>query len=449
MVHAVSAVIAADGRKLASMDTVLLGGSMVTLPILKLCLDFGAKRVMNAFGMTEGVVIGSGAYAQLSVLVNGDDVAVGKILRGSSAKVCAPDSRKPVPRNRSGELHFSGPLLIPGYIGKKTDDFYEENGKRWFRTGDQAYIDDQDRVFISGRYKEMIIRGGENISPAAIESRLNESAKLRSLNPQVVGVPDTIAGEVPVAVVLGKPDGVTVKEVQDVILHAMGNIYVPDEIIPISTLGLEDYPKTMAGKVKKTELAALVRKHRHDRDEEVSRGFSDDQLEERIKKIWARAVGLGDNQIDTNAPVADFADSITIMRVRDKVQRETGKSLSLQEMAEANTISEQIKLLKAQSTTTEKRRQIRPKCTSPLTADDMVHTAHNPKLFSGTKRLVEKNIKKNGLAWADVEDVMPAYDFVQMLAQTHIIDSWNFKIAIVPSKKTDTKVRARNHAVNY
>lgn len=184
--------------------------------------------------------------------------------------------------------------MINGYIGKKTDDFYEENEIRWFKTGGQAHMDDQDRVFIGSRYKEMIIRGGENISSAAIESRLNESGKIRPLNSQVVGIPDTIAGEVPVTVVLGKPDGATIKEIQDVILHAMGNIYVPDEIIPIEVLAIDDYPKTVAGKVKKTEPVALVRNYRHERDAQSNGSIDSGQLQERVKKIWARAVGLND-----------------------------------------------------------------------------------------------------------------------------------------------------------
>jgi len=82
---------------------------------------------------------------------------------------------------------------------------------------------------------------------------------------------------------------------------------------------------------------------------------------------------------------------------------------------------------------------------SPLTAGDMVHTAQNPKFFSGTKRLIEKGIKNFGLNWLDVEEVAPTYDFIQVLAQSYTIDSWNIKMAIVPSKKTDVKVRSLFH----
>ena len=287
MVHTISAVIAAGGPKMKSMENLTLGGTMVTAPILKLCQDLGAKRVINTYKITKNIIIFSGACAEVSDLQHQDDITVGSALPGWSIKICAPGSTNPLPRYVSGEMHFSGRILIPGYIGQKSDNFYEENGKKWFKTGDQAYIDDKDRVFIGGRYKEMLIRGSENISPAAIESRRDESTKIQKLNPQVVGVPDTIAGEVPVAILLGKVDSEIIKEVQDIILRKMGNIYVPDEVIPLEALGVNDYPKTMAGKVKKTELAALVRKYRADKDASDSL-INDDQLQATVRKIWAK-----------------------------------------------------------------------------------------------------------------------------------------------------------------
>lgn len=87
MVHAVSTVVAADGRKLESIHSLMLGGTMVTPPTLKLCKEIGADKVMNAFGMTEGVVIGSGALSELSDLVNRYDATVGKPLAGTYVKV--------------------------------------------------------------------------------------------------------------------------------------------------------------------------------------------------------------------------------------------------------------------------------------------------------------------------------------------------------------------------
>lgn len=69
---------------------------------------------------------------------------------------------------------------MTGYIGKdRSEDWYtDENGLEWFRTGDEAIMEDDGSISITGRYKEIIIRGGENLSPASIESVLNRTPGL-------------------------------------------------------------------------------------------------------------------------------------------------------------------------------------------------------------------------------------------------------------------------------
>lgn len=80
-----------------------------------------------------------------------------------------------VPVGEAGEIHQSGPGLIHGYLGMEDHDaFYTDaNGDRWFRTGDQAIMYPDGRFSITGRYKDLIVRGGKNISPSAIEATLS------------------------------------------------------------------------------------------------------------------------------------------------------------------------------------------------------------------------------------------------------------------------------------
>jgi hypothetical protein len=122
------------------------------------------------------------------------------------------------------------------------------------------------------------------------------------------------------------------------------------------------------------------------------------------------------------------------MRVRDKIKRQTGRSLSLAEMANSATIGAQIKLLKEQSVDEAKSKlNQRPIRHGPPQLEDMAHLTEDPELLEPTKQLVEKVISPCGLRWGDVEDIMPAYDFANVLAETGIFDSWNFKIAIMPN----------------
>jgi aryl carrier-like protein len=285
----------------------------------------------------------------------------------------------------------------------------------------------------------MIIRGAENISPLAIENILSKRPSLATLNILVVAAPDAIAGEVPIAVTKKQVDADTVREIQNMVLQEMGTIYVPDEVISIQALGLQAFPQTMSGKVKKTKLAELVRKYREERDEKESKGH-DFGLEQTVKEIWARAVGLRSDQLATDAHISEFADSITIMRVRDQIRRQTGKSLTLIDMTNAATLGAQIKLLKAQPVRNEppkrKERHQRP---GPPSIEDMAHLTEDPDLFDVTKTMILNDLTPYGLGWEDVDEVMPAYDFATVMATTRAMDSWNFKMAFLPHN-VDEKV---------
>jgi acyl-CoA synthetase (AMP-forming)/AMP-acid ligase II len=239
MLHALLSVKATHGQKLEYLKHVLFGGSLLTPAVLKSCVDeLGAQAVENAYGMTEGTIISTGAQSNPMNMVKGDDVSVGTVLDGTGLKACIPDEITPVPRGIPGEIHFhSEYLTYDGYIGLKSDDFYTDaKGKRWFKTGDQGIIDHDGRVFIVGRYKDMIIRGGENISPSAVESAIGLMPQLKGILVQVVAAPDDIAGEVPVAVVQGDVTPELAQDVQDAVIKTIGTIYVPDEVISLVCL---------------------------------------------------------------------------------------------------------------------------------------------------------------------------------------------------------------------
>jgi acyl-CoA synthetase (AMP-forming)/AMP-acid ligase II len=239
MLHALLSVKATQGQKLEHLKHVVFGGSLLTPAILKSCVnELGAQAVENAYGMTEGTIIGTGPQTNILSMVKGDDVSVGTVLAGTGFKACLPGQNLPVPRGTLGEFHFhSDSLNEEGYIGVKTDEYYTDTeGRCWFKTGDQGIIDHDGRVFIVGRYKDMIIRGGENISPSAIESAIGLMPQLKGTMLQVVGAPDDIAGEVPVAVVQGDVTPELAQEIHDAVITTMGIIYVPDEVLSLVCL---------------------------------------------------------------------------------------------------------------------------------------------------------------------------------------------------------------------
>jgi acyl-CoA synthetase (AMP-forming)/AMP-acid ligase II len=155
MVPAIMSELERRGDRWTSLQAVVLGGSLVTPLILKQCLeDLGARSVECGYGMTEGVLVATGAQSNAEAIVDGDNVCVGWALLGSGVRICAPSQKTPVARGVYGEIHSSGPFLCNGYIGQKSDDFYiDSEGRSWFVTGDQGVIDEKGRVFIVGRYK--------------------------------------------------------------------------------------------------------------------------------------------------------------------------------------------------------------------------------------------------------------------------------------------------------
>lgn len=274
---------------------------------------------------------------------------------------------------------------------------------------------------------------------------MGRNPTLNALVPQVVGVRDEIAGEVPVCVIKGSATPEIREMIQSEIVQHMGTLYVPEDVIHIKDLGLEDYPRTTSGKIQKAKLAALVKKHLARSEEALdSPAGNDANLTEELRLIWAKAVGLEPSRIRLDAPIGEFADSITVMRVRDRIKRTTGKALSLSAMAEAGTIENQIKLLQSmgagQANGTQENHVKRSTRQGAPEVEDMAHLIEDPELLEPTKEVVTETISKLGLAWEDVEEIIPAYDFGTIMSQTKLYDSWNFNFSIHPSRKVDKEV---------
>lgn len=277
------------------------------------------------------------------------------------------------------------------------------------------------------------------MSPGAIESCISRDPKLAALQPQVVGAPDSIAGELPIVVVNAKVDQSTRDAIREAVLNNMGIIYVPDDIISLQDLGVEQYPTTMAGKVKKTELRALVNKYRE--DEHTGNGSAPNpQFAASIKSIWAKALGLPVQRLSTSAPITDLADSITVLRVRDTIKRQLGRSLSAVDMAKIVTVADQISLLQRQEPEPPQSNGIKaPTRAGPPTLHDIPHLLDDEDLLKDTQKAALDTISPHGFDWNDVEEVIPVYDFGSMMLENGIFDSWGFQFAI-PTKHKERQV---------
>jgi acyl-CoA synthetase (AMP-forming)/AMP-acid ligase II len=140
----------------------------------------------------------------------------------------------------------------------------------WFKTGDEAIISETRQIFIVGRHKEVIIKGGENISPVAIEMAISNNPQLACEQIQIDGAPDFIAGQVPVAVVKEEPSSDNFDCIRKTVLEQMGPKYVPSELIKLHDLGLEDWPRTLMGKLLRLRLSSRVGAYIKKRNDMIS-----------------------------------------------------------------------------------------------------------------------------------------------------------------------------------
>ncbi|KAL1877419.1 putative NRPS-like protein biosynthetic cluster [Diaporthe australafricana] len=245
-------------RRIETVRTGIAGGSSVSPALInRLQREMNMPCMHTAFGMTE-----TGPVTFISSVEDSHNKifdTVGKALPHTGGKIVDNDGNI-VPRGTRGQICTSGFALQKGYLKDEVQTAQamksDEAGVRWMHTGDEGFIDQAGYMHITGRIKDIIIRGGENISPVEIEDRLLEHPSVNECC--VVGLDDALYGEV-VSCFLGHAGGVRPvdQEIRDWVTTVMDRIRAPRYIF---WLGEEDIgrelPKTGSGKYKKQLIRA-------------------------------------------------------------------------------------------------------------------------------------------------------------------------------------------------
>ncbi len=175
-------------ERIASLRLVSSGGAGVTPAFVSAASDALGCRVKRTYGSTEApTVTTSTAHDPVACARDTDGHAVGEV----ELRVSDPDTGHELPLDTVGELWLRGPELFVGYA--RTEQTRAALHRGWFRTGDLARVDADGWLTIAGRIKDIIIRGGENISAAEVESVLE--AHPRVAQAVAVGYPDPVLGE--------------------------------------------------------------------------------------------------------------------------------------------------------------------------------------------------------------------------------------------------------------
>ena len=230
------------GRDFSALKSIIVGGAPVTRELLLRCRDQFGAEVINCYGQTE--TSGVTASTRFSDSDEKKIATSGQPLVGVSLEI-RNDHGDCVTRQEVGELFYRGP---GGMIGYGSRDDCDQTADGWIASGDLAQMDDDGFVSIVGRKKDMIIRGGENLSPVEIESYMKEHGAIADV--AVIGVPDARYGEVACAVVRLRPDAeIESSDILDWCRARISRWKVPEFIELV-----EDFPMTPSGKIQKFKL---------------------------------------------------------------------------------------------------------------------------------------------------------------------------------------------------
>ena len=239
-----------ESYDLSTLRTGIMAGSPCPAEIMRKVIDrMHMEEVSICYGMTE--------TSPVSMQTRPDDSlerrvgTVGRALPHVEVKVVDPTTGDPVPRGEVGEFCTRGYSVMLGYWNdeEKTTEAIDADG--WMHTGDLAVMDEDGYAQITGRIKDMVIRGGENIYPREIEEFLYTHPDI--VDAQVVGVPDPKYGEELMAWVKLR-DGVSDLTEEQVREFSEGKL--SRHKIPRYVHVVDEFPMTVTGKVRKVDMRA-------------------------------------------------------------------------------------------------------------------------------------------------------------------------------------------------
>ncbi|HEU4331612.1 MAG TPA: AMP-binding protein [Lapillicoccus sp.] len=234
----------------SSIRTGIMAGSPCPAELMKKVIASGIEEMTICYGMTE--------TSPVSTQTHTDDTfdhkvgTVGAVHPHLEVKVVDPVTGETLPRGRAGGLCTKGYSVMLGYW-EQPDKSAEVLQDGWMHTGDIAVMDEDGYVQITGRIKDMVIRGGENIYPREIEEFLYTHPDI--LDAQVIGVPDEKYGEELCAWIRMREgaEPLTAEKVREFATGKLAHYKIPRYVRVV-----DEFPMTVTGKVRKVEMREVT-----------------------------------------------------------------------------------------------------------------------------------------------------------------------------------------------
>ncbi|WP_316575572.1 AMP-binding protein [Nocardia canadensis] len=238
---------------LSSLRTGIMAGSPCPVEVMKRVIDqLGMAEVSICYGMTETSPVSTQTRSDDSI--ERRTATVGRVGPHLEVKVVDPATGRTLPRGEAGELCTRGYSVMLGYWDQPDKTAEAIDAARWMHTGDIGVMDDDGYLSVTGRIKDMVIRGGENIYPREIEEFLFTHPDV--VDAQVIGVPDDKYGE-ELMVWLRLREGAPLLDAAAVRAFCTGRL--AHYKIPRYVHVVDEFPMTVTGKIRKAEMRELAR----------------------------------------------------------------------------------------------------------------------------------------------------------------------------------------------
>ena len=240
-------VVKAGAPSPASLRSFLCGGAPIPSVLIERAASELGIKVCSLWGMTEVL---AATLTEPSRASDKSPTTDGRPLEGMEVRIVDFDG-KPVPTEQSGRLLVRGCQMFTGYYKKSELKTFDAEG--WFDSGDLAYMDGEGYIRISGRVKDVLIRGGENVPVVEIENLLYKHPAVAAV--AVVGYPDARLGERGCAFIVPKP-GTTIDlaAMQAYLAECkMAKQFWPERVELVA-----DLPRTASGKIQKFKLKEVA-----------------------------------------------------------------------------------------------------------------------------------------------------------------------------------------------
>ncbi|HEY7387428.1 MAG TPA: AMP-binding protein [Bryobacteraceae bacterium] len=239
----------------SSLRTGVMAGAPCPVEVMRqVNRDMHCPEITIGYGLTE--------TSPLITMGEVDDAlerrvsTVGKVAPATEIKVVSVETGKVVPRGTSGEICARGYMLMRGYDGDPDATARAIDPEGWFHSGDLGLMREDGYLKITGRAKDMIIRGGENIYPREIEEFLYTHPKIAEVH--VTGLPDERLGEIVLAWIRLRPgETATEEEIRRFCQARIAHFKVPQAIRFVDT-----FPTTLSGKIQKFRIREIELRER-------------------------------------------------------------------------------------------------------------------------------------------------------------------------------------------